>query len=74
MITTSVGSEGLDSSAGCFLTEDDPMKMAKLIVETYSNYNLLSKMSELGKQFIKKYFSVTAAKDILLQDMKLYGV
>ena len=74
LITTSVGSEGLDSSAGCFLTEDDPMKMAKLIVETYSNYNLLSKMSELGKQFIKKYFSVTAAKDILLQDMKLYGV
>ena len=72
LITTSVGAEGLDSSIGCFLTEDDPMKMAKLIEETYSDYNLLSKMSDSGGKFIEKYFSGVAAKNILLQDMEIF--
>lgn len=71
LITTSVGSEGLDSSAGCFLTEDDPIKMANLIVESYSDYNLLSKMSESGKLFIEKYFSPAAASNTLLLDMEI---
>ena len=39
LITTSIGGEGLDSSIGSFIIENDPNKMANLISDIYINFS-----------------------------------
>ena len=69
IITTSVGAEGLDSSIGAFLVEDNPEKMADLICKLYFDFSNLKKLSDSGKIFIEKYFSVKKAKEELMKDI-----
>lgn len=71
IITTSIGAEGLDSSIGCFITEDDTDRLADLIVKTYSDFDALRKMSDAGKVFIEKYFTLEVAKNVLQSDMQI---
>jgi len=69
MITTSIGGEGLDSSIGSFIIENDPNKMANLISDLYINFSKLKQMSDSGKVFIEKYFSFKRAKEQLMKDL-----
>lgn len=70
LVTTSIGGEGLDSTDGSFVMEDDAEKMADLIIDLYTNYEELRKMSDAGKAFIEKYFTPEVARNVLLQDLE----
>ena len=69
LVTTSIGGEGLDKSVGAFLVEDDAMKMSVVINAVYSDFNRLRKISDSGKVFIEKYFTLDRAKEVILEDM-----
>lgn len=71
IVTTSIGSEGIDNSTGAFIVEDDPIKMAKIICDLYVNYTKLKYMSNSGKVLIEKYFSFNKAKEIILRDINI---
>ena len=70
MVTTSIGGEGLDSSIGAFIVEDNAENMAKIICELYNDYTKLKIMSDSGKILIDKYFFVNRTKEIIMQDFK----
>lgn len=69
LVTTSIGGEGLDDTVGAFVMEDDADNMANLIIDLYTNYDELRKMSDSGKVFIEKYFTLQVAQNVLLQDL-----
>lgn len=69
IVTTSIGGEGLDNSLGTFIIEDDAEKLSEIISRLYVDYSKLKKMSDLGKIFIEKYFSIAKAKEEILKDM-----
>ena len=71
MVTTTIGGEGIDSSIGAFIMEDNPEKMANLICQLYTDYSKLKQMSNNGKILIEKYFSKKKAKEIILSDINL---
>ena len=69
IITTSIGSEGLDNTTDAFIVEDDPEKMSNIICNLYTNFTKLKLMSESGKQFIENFFSKNKAKEIIMKDI-----
>lgn len=71
LITTSIGAEGLNCEDNTFVIEDDADKMAEKICSLYEDYDALKEMSDKGKVFIRKNFTLKAAEDILLADMEL---
>ena len=71
IVTTSIGSEGIDNSTEAFIVEDNPIKMAKIICDLYVNYTKLKYMSNSGKVLIQKYFSFNKAKGIILKDINI---
>lgn len=71
VVTTTIGGEGLDSSVGAFVMEDDAMKMKDLICAMYEDYERLQQMSDCGKSMIQKYFTIEAASNILKKDLTL---
>lgn len=71
IITTSIGAEGLDNKIGVFLSENNPEKLAKLIIELYVDFDKLKKMSDFGKQFIDQYFSIKRAKEVIMKDITI---
>ena len=70
LVTTSIGGEGIDSSVGAFLMEDDAGKMAELICSLYKDFEKLRHMSDSGKQLIEKCFTEKTAQAVLLQDLE----
>lgn len=68
LVTTSIGGEGLDQAIGAFIVEDNAEKMAKKISELYVDYSKLKQMSDSGKIFIDKYFSINKTKEIIMKD------
>ena len=71
LVTTSIGAEGLDCSDETFVVEDDPDRMAEKICELYEDYDALRRMSDKGKKFIEKYFTLQVAEDVLKADMNV---
>ena len=71
IVTTSIGAEGLNNSTKVFVVENNPIKMAKIICNLYTNYTQLKYMSNSGKYFIDKYFSFNRAKEIIMKDINL---
>jgi glycosyltransferase involved in cell wall biosynthesis len=69
IVTTSIGGEGLDNSLGAFIIEDDAEKMSEIIIRLYEDYSKLKKMSDSGKIFIEKYFSINRAKEVIMKDI-----
>ena len=69
IVTTSIGGEGLDNSFGAFIIEDNAEKMSEIIIKLYLDYTKLKQMSDSGKKFIEKYFSINRAKEVLLKDI-----
>ena len=69
VVTTSIGEEGIDSSIGAFKVEDDPDKMAELIIDLYNDIDTLLKMSDNGKKLIEKYYTQKSAIEVLSKDI-----
>ena len=69
IVTTSIGGEGLDNSFGAFIIEDNAEKMSEIIIKLYLDYSKLKQMSDSGKKFIEKCFSINRAKEVLLKDI-----
>ena len=69
IVTTSIGGEGLDNSLGAFIIEDDAEKMSEIIINLYEDYSKLKQMSDSGKIFIEKYFSINRAKEVIMKDI-----
>lgn len=69
VVTTAIGGEGLDASAGSFVMEDDAENMAERIGALYTDYEELKKMSDAGAFMIHKYFTSEVAEQVLLADM-----
>lgn len=70
LVTTSVGGEGLDGTIGSFIMEDDADKMAQTIIDLYTDYVELRRISDAGEVFIQKYFTEKVAEETLLADMR----
>ena len=68
VITTSIGAEGLPEIENNLIIEDDPEQFAEKLVNMYNDYELLSKLSENGLDYILKYLSVDKMKNILQED------
>ena len=71
LVTTSIGGEGLDASIGAFVIEDNPRRMADIIIQLYNDAKQLNTMSGACADFISKYFTSAVAKQVLLQDMEV---
>lgn len=69
LVTTSIGGEGLDGTIGSFIMEDDADKMAQKIIDLYTDYTELRKISDAGEVFIQKYFTEKVAEETLRADM-----
>ena len=66
LVTTTIGAEGLDAQVGNMVVEDDAAKMAELICTLYKSHDCLNGMSDAGKVFINKYFTIDQAKRVLV--------
>lgn len=71
LVTTSIGAEGLDCEDDPFVIEDDADKMAEKICSLYEDYDKLRILSDKGKDFIRKNFTLRVAEDVLRADMEL---
>lgn len=71
LVTTSIGGEGLDTTVGNMILEDDADKMATAICELYEDYDRLKVMSDAGVEFISKYFTEEEAERVLREDMDI---
>lgn len=69
LITTSIGAEGLDCEDDPFIIEDDADKMAEEICNLYEDFDKLRELSDRGKKFIQKNFTLEVAEDVLKADM-----
>lgn len=71
LVTTSIGAEGLNCEDHPFVVEDDAVKMAEKICNLYENYDELKELSDRGKVFIQKNFTLEVAKDVLRADINI---
>ncbi len=70
LVTTSIGGEGLDNASQAFVMEDDAGRMAELINDLYCDFKKLRNMSDAGMIFIKKYFTLEVARQVLEADIE----
>ena len=71
LVTTSIGGEGLDTTMGNMILEDDADKMAADICDLYEDYDRLKAMSDAGVEFISKYFTEEEAERVLREDISI---
>ena len=71
MITTPIGAEGMSTEENTMLVEETAEGLANAVCSLYKDTEKLKEMSDNGKEFIRKYFSVKSAQDILLKDITL---
>ena len=65
IVTTSVGSEGLENAENYMIIEDDAEVFANEIVSLYANETKLAELSTKGLDYCKQYFSYEHARDVL---------
>jgi glycosyltransferase involved in cell wall biosynthesis len=70
LITTSIGAEGLSLKENAFIVSDGKDNMIRDINTLYENYEMLEQLSENSKAFIKNYFSVKTAKEVIAMDIE----
>lgn len=70
VITTSVGAEGIPEADTVMKIEDNPEKFAKLVVSLYENNQMLKDMSHRTQEYIRQYFSMDAAWNIIKKDFE----
>ncbi|WP_322923933.1 glycosyltransferase [Paenibacillus campi] len=68
IVTTTVGSEGLQEISDYLLEADEPEMMAKQIVDLYVDEIKLQQLSDRSLPYIDKYFSANTVKRIIADD------
>ena len=68
IITTSVGSEGIENLENVLEVEDIPKNFAKRTIELYNDTRTLLQMSRATQAYIRSHFSTEAAWDVIKGD------
>ena len=68
IVTTSIGAEGIPAADEVMLVEDIPQNFADAVVELYQNPEECRNMCHRTQEYIKKYYSVDAAWDVVEED------
>ncbi len=71
LVTTAIGSEGLDDTVGNMVVEDEPSAIADAICKLYGDNEKLKEMSDSGIRFIQRYFTIEEAERVLRLDLDL---
>ena len=71
LVTTSIGAEGVSQEEHSMLVENDAGKMAGMICELYEDYERLQEISDNGKAFISRYFTLSEAERVIRLDMNV---
>lgn len=69
LITTSIGAEGLQEYEEVLAVRDSAEDFANSVIELYQDEEAMQKMINSSEAYIKKYFSLDAAIDIIQQDL-----
>ena len=69
VVTTTCGAEGIDEAEKALAIEDDPKKMAELIVALYGDETKRLAMAKEGKRIINEHYSYESAGKILEQEL-----
>ncbi|WP_138496197.1 glycosyltransferase [Paenibacillus pinistramenti] len=70
VITTSIGSEGLEEPEKVMTIADDAQKFAHSVIQLYQDESKWRASSEASGQYIAKYFTCEAARSILALDFE----
>lgn len=70
IVTTSVGSEGIPGVEDVLIVEDKPEDFAKAVTELYCDEKRLSGLCGRTQEYIKDYFSVDAAWEVIREDFE----
>lgn len=70
LITTSIGAEGLDISDGSMKVCDEAGTFAEMVCKLYEDYRELELMSDNGKRFTEKFFTLEEAERVLGLDVE----
>ncbi|MBO5573255.1 MAG: hypothetical protein J5947_03335, partial [Clostridium sp.] len=68
IITTSVGSEGIENLENVLEVEDIPENFAKRTIELYNDTRALLRMSRATQDYIRSHFSTEAAWEVIKRD------
>ena len=69
VVTTTCGAEGIDEADKALAIEDDPKKMAELIVSIYQDPKKRLSMAQEGKRIINEHYSYESAGKILEKEL-----
>ncbi|WP_051205580.1 glycosyltransferase [Butyrivibrio sp. FC2001] len=69
MVTTPIGAEGMSTKENTMIVAETAREFADEVCKLYKDMDRLREMSDNGKAFIKKYFSLEAAKSVIEQDI-----
>ena len=70
IVTTSVGSEGIPDVEKVLLVEDKPERFADAVVSLYQNEEELLRLCGETQKYIRDYFSIDAAWDVVREDFE----
>ncbi len=68
IVTTSVGSEGIPDVDSVLAVEDRPEEFADCVTRLYGNEEALCAMAEKTQEYIRRYFSMDAAWEVIQED------
>ncbi|WP_022760456.1 glycosyltransferase [Butyrivibrio sp. AD3002] len=71
MITTPIGAEGIPDDMDTMIVKESAEDIMNAICDLYEDYERLRKMSDNGKAFIQKHYSLSAVRDVLSMDMDI---
>ncbi|GIO70014.1 glycosyltransferase [Paenibacillus cookii] len=70
IVTTSIGAEGLEDIQNVLLVSDEEDQFATSVINLYLNEELWNALSISSGEYIQKYFTIDAAKNILTLDIE----
>ncbi|MFD2703144.1 glycosyltransferase [Paenibacillus shunpengii] len=70
VVTTSIGAEGIFEADKVMIIADAPEQFANEVIDLYTDESKWNAYSATSGEYIKKFFTVKAAQDILALDME----
>lgn len=71
IITTTIGSEGLQNAERYLIESDDPKEFAKYVIDIYNNPEVLLEMSQKSREFVETYYSKESVLKLIAEDFKI---
>ncbi|MOA22497.1 Glycosyl transferases group 1 [compost metagenome] len=69
VVTTSIGSEGLERADNVMVIENDSTDFSAAVIDLYQNQENWTKYSKAAGEYINQYFSVETARNIISCDL-----